>query len=112
MLDSKVGEIMQMEEDIVCDECSEVIDVKIESEKLKNNSKGYYFACNHCGEKYPFLTITPRGEKYLKRMYEMRQQARKDPSYIKDAGNVKRYRKCMSIYRKEITGPYKESEVK
>jgi uncharacterized protein YlaI len=112
MLDSKVGEMLDTEKDIVCDECDEVIDVKIESEKLKNNTKGYYFACNHCGEKYPFLTITPRGEKYLKRMHEMRKKSKEDPEFVKDPENVKRYQKCMEQYRKEITGPYKESDVK
>jgi hypothetical protein len=45
-------------------------------------------------------------------MHEMRKKSKEDPEFVKDPENVKRYQKCMEQYRKEITGPYKESDVK
>jgi len=100
---------------VFCDKCGlefNLRKVKIEEERLVRNRLGYFFQCPHCQAKYPFASITKRGQTLLQSL----KVARRD---VKQAiGNRKRYPivlsrydKILAKYQKEVGGAYPNEEV-
>jgi methionyl-tRNA synthetase len=100
---------------VYCDKCGRKLDltrIKVEEEKLTNDRVGYFFRCSHCEMKYTFASLTNRGMMLQHSLKKARQDV------YKAIGNEKkypvvlsRYEKLLSLYQKEVGGPYSDGEV-
>ncbi len=89
---------------IECNKCNKIIGkITVQKERLINNRNGYYFACDKCGEKYPFASISDEGERLLRKINNLKKnRAKKDMSQIQ---------KYLSMYYKEIKSSYTKEEI-
>ncbi len=110
---------------ITCDACDSVFTlsaVSIEEEKLTENRIGMYFVCPICGVKYPFAAITRRGLDLRDQLSAKRRLLGQEVERVQRRGRADdvslqvqkqqgQVRELLLEYQKEVTGPYKESEV-
>ena len=86
--------------------------IKVETEKLTGKRIGHFFRCPFCGMKYPFVSITEKGQSLLPLL-------KKKQKTVKDVTGDKRryrdavldYKRVLKKYQAEVGGAYSEEEV-
>lgn len=100
---------------VYCDSCGRRMNlklVKIEGEDLTNDRVGYFFCCPHCRVKYPFASLTKRGNALLQNLKMAREDVKKAVGNKKQYPIVvRKYEKLLKKYQKEVGGPYSDEEV-
>ena len=99
---------------IVCNKCQQSFmqeSVVIKTEALTDNREGLFFNSPLCGEKYPFSTITIKGKKLRKDLFEIIEKLKSTKDVKTREGLLTLYASILKDYEKEITGPYKKEEV-
>lgn len=95
---------------VECNNCKEIISkIVSKTENLSDNRLGYFFCCDKCGYKYPYMTITEEGQKLLKSINAVKKDIRKFPALTKQLHF--KLRKILVDYQKEVGHLYTEEEV-